>query len=425
MRRTSRLIRVIVLAVAAVGSANVTVALAAPGDIYSLGTLGGTYSEGWGINDAGQIAGAAYITGDTYRAFRYTGTPGSGGTMADLGALTAGQTLGYGINGSGQVAGTTYPSNAPPHAFRYSGTPGAGGALVNLDPGGTFFSSYGRAVNDAGHVAGYAEPAGGSNFHAFRYTGTPGSGGAMVDLGTLGGNESRGFGINNAGQVTGWSQRTDGLTRAFLYTGTPGSGGAMVDLGTPGGLESSGSAINNAGQVTGHYDTTAQGYYEVRAFRYTPGPGGGMVDLGGGHGNAINDAGFVIGESGSFPTLWQIDAANTAVNLDEWLDVTNPTLGADWSLRSFGRASDISNHGLITGWGFYYPANQYRAYLLDASSLVPEPAALGLLSVGPLSVLRRRRCSTRGSSTAATAWSSSGSSPSGASTRPFAKTSRR
>ncbi len=389
-------------AVALYAGAGVRLVHAAPGDIYSLGTLGGTYSEGWGINDAGQIAGASYISGETYRAFRYTGTPGSGGTMADLGALTAGQTLGYGINGSGQVAGTTYPSNAPPHAFRYSGTPGAGGALVNLDPGGTFFSSYGRAVNDAGQVAGYAEPAGGSNFHAFRYTGTPGSGGAMVDLGTLGGNESRGWGINNAGQVAGSSQRSDGLTRAFLYTGTPGAGGAMVDLGTPGGLESYGLAINNAGQVTGHYDTTAQGYYEVRAFRYTPGPGRGMVDLGPGGGSSINDAGFVIGESGSFPTLWQIDAANTAVNLDEWLDVTNPTLGADWSLRSFGRASDISNNGLVTGWGFYYPENQYRAYLLDASSLVPEPGGLAVFGLAFLAVVRHavampRRSILRGS----------------------------
>ena len=380
-------------AIALYAGVGARLASAAPGDIYNLGTLGGTYSEGWSVNDAGQVAGAAYIPGETYRAFRYSGTPGSGGAMADLGTLATGYSLGYGINSSGQVAGISPPSNGPLHAFRYSGTPGAGGAMVDLDPGGTFFISYGRAINDAGQVAGYGEPAGGSNYHAFRYTGTPGSGGVMVDLGTLGGNESRGWGINNAGQVTGWSQRTDGLTRAFLYTGTPGSGGAMFDLGTLGGLESTGLAINNAGQVTGHADTTL-GFPNPHAFRYTPGPGGGMVDLGSGGGSSINDAGFVVGSDGTFPTLWQIDAANTAVNLDEWLDATNPTQGAYWSLRD-GGASDISNNGLVTGWGFYYPANQYRAYLLDASSLVvPEPATLALLALGlPLLVCRNSRLS--------------------------------
>ena len=39
----------------------------APGDIYNLGTLGGTYSSGYGINDAGQVAGYSSTTGDAAR----------------------------------------------------------------------------------------------------------------------------------------------------------------------------------------------------------------------------------------------------------------------------------------------------------------------------------------------------------------------
>ena len=71
----------------------------------------------------------------------------------------------------------------------------------------------------------------------------------MTDLGTLGGNQSFGRGINDAGQVTGYSITSTGETHAFLY-----SNGQMMDLGTLGGAGSGGYAINNAGQVTGfHY----------------------------------------------------------------------------------------------------------------------------------------------------------------------------
>jgi probable HAF family extracellular repeat protein len=45
----------------------------------------------------------------------------------------------------------------------------------------------------------------------------------MVNLGTLGGNFSIAFGINDLGQVVGYSSTASGETRAFLWTAASSS----------------------------------------------------------------------------------------------------------------------------------------------------------------------------------------------------------
>src|SRR4029079_10366031 len=90
------------------------------------------------------------------------------------------------------------------HAFRYTGTPGSGGVMADLGTlGGS--ESIGFDINTAGHVVGYSSTTGNHAYHAFLYTGTPGSGGAMVDLGTLAGKaHSFGVAINDHGQIAGY-----------------------------------------------------------------------------------------------------------------------------------------------------------------------------------------------------------------------------
>jgi probable HAF family extracellular repeat protein len=316
---------------------------ATPPAIYNLGTLGGTGSQGYAINDAGQVAGSSALPGDTgdipNHAFRYDGTPGSGGVMHDLGTL--GGTLvsvGLAVNDAGQVAGFSVYNNpsVPVHAFRYDGTPGSGGVMRDLGSlGGTMSRGYG--INDAGQVAGYSQITGNTTEDAFRYDGTPGSGGVMRDLGTLGGTLSRGYGINNAGKVTGYSTNAGNVANhAFLYDGTPGSGGVMHDLGTLGGTYSFGLAVNDAGQVVGYSPITGDTAEHAFLYTGTPGAGGQMIDL------------------------------------DNWLDANNPTEGAKWTLS---QPKGISNTGWVVGYGLYDPdgpggiAAATRAYLLDASAL--------------------------------------------------------
>ena len=69
--------------------------------------------------------------------------------------------------------------------------------------------------------------------------------GSATDLGTLSGDyHSVGTGVNNAGQVVGWSY--NGNIVAFLY-----SNGTMKSLGFAGRKSECGTAINDNGQIVG------------------------------------------------------------------------------------------------------------------------------------------------------------------------------
>ena len=73
----------------------------------------------------------------------------------------------------------------------------------------------------------------------------------MTDLGTLGGGYSSALGINDAGQVVGWTDTPAGVRHAFI-TGPNGVG--MTDLNSlvslPGGdFLTTATGINNHGQV--------------------------------------------------------------------------------------------------------------------------------------------------------------------------------
>jgi probable HAF family extracellular repeat protein len=301
-------------------------------------------------------------------AFRYDGTPGSGGIMRDLGTLSGTHNIAYaqahGINASGQTAGFSdiIPTTASPtHAFRTTGTPGVAGYVMHDlgTLGGS--NSYAYAINDSGQVAGESYKAGDIVQRAFRTTGTPGVAGyVMHDLGTLGGTNSYAGAINASGQVAGSSEMPGDLVgHAFRTTGTPGVGGyVMRDLGSLGGSYINATGINTAGQVVG--------------VGYLPG-------------NAAQHAFIHLGT----PTASMID-------LDAWLDANNPTEGAKWTLT---RAQGLNDSLLIVGTGEYdanadgifdVATDGSRAFVLDASGVVPEPGSLATLAVGSLALLRRR-----------------------------------
>jgi probable HAF family extracellular repeat protein len=216
-----------------------TVAAVAPaaGDvtITDLGTLGGGYSIGTGINDAGQVIGFSSTARDAAEhAFLW-----QRGVMIDLGTLGGTTSHAQGINGTGQVVGWSQTSgDVATHAFLWQN--GQIADLNNLIPPGSDWSLEGAAaINDAGQVVGWGVHDGKSRAFVWQR-------GIVTDLGTLGGTFSSATGINNAGQVVGLSATVgDAAYHAFLW-----HDGVMKDLGTLGG-DSYAFGINNLGQVVG------------------------------------------------------------------------------------------------------------------------------------------------------------------------------
>jgi probable HAF family extracellular repeat protein len=252
------------------------------GALIDLGTLGGSFSQGAGINASGLVTGTAVTSGNESRAFLY-----SGGPLQDLGTLGGTSSFGNDINASGQVTGQARTADGSTRAFLYSN--GSMQNLGTLDGG----SSIGWGINDSGQVTGQA------NNRAFLY-----SGGTMQDIHALG-DASAGRDLNASGDVTGsFDDNLAITTRAFLYSD---SGGSMQDLGSVGGYQGSIGLGINADRwvvgvafpaVTDDPDVTAE-----RAFLYD---GASMHDLnslldGSGDGwvlhqaTDINDAGRIVG----------------------------------------------------------------------------------------------------------------------------------
>ena len=204
------------------------------GAILDLGTLGGTISRAWSINDDGVVIGGANTTGDFFvHAFVWRD-----GIMTDLGTLDGpnASSVAYDIAPDGRIVGRIDRPGGSRLAVLWQD-----GAVIDLGSlGGRVSVAY--AINPAGVIVGGSETAAGEQ-HAFVWrTGT------MVDLGTLGGIRSTAYAINPRGDIVGSSTTAAGEEHAVLWRK-----GTITDLGSVRGMRTVAMGINPSGQVVGYF----------------------------------------------------------------------------------------------------------------------------------------------------------------------------
>ena len=228
------------------------------------------------------------------------------------------------------------------------------------------YSSTANGINDSGQVVGYSTNESDPYYHAF-ITGPNGIG--MTDLGTLGGSYSRAYGINDSGQVVGFSFTSSTSNHAFI-TGPNGIG--MTDLGTLERGQSSATGINSSGQVVGFSNSIDRDHFHA----FITGPNGiGMTDLGtlGGEESrafGINDSGQVVGYSSADFFKQAFITGPNGIGM-----INLGTLGGD-----FSEAHGINNAGEVVGvaataTGESHPFLFSHGGITDLSLLAPVVAA--------------------------------------------------
>jgi probable HAF family extracellular repeat protein len=181
---------------------------------------------------------------------------------------------------------------------------------------------------------------------------------SLTWLGTLGGDESRAYGVSANGVVVGWAD-TAWQRRAFRW-----ENGVMQDLGTLGGLWSEAYGVSANGSVVVGWSLNADG--QKRAFRWENGVMQDLGTLGGGW-----SAAYGVSADGSVVVGWADDAdwqgrafRWTASGGMEDLNLTYASLLTNGSVLIEARA--ISPDGrYIVGWGYNAATGRFEAFLLD------------------------------------------------------------
>jgi probable HAF family extracellular repeat protein len=277
--------------------------------MQDIGTVGNeTNSVAFSINNAGQVVGFSwtdslyYKNGKIYQKFAEDGFLWT----SSRGMSSLGPGIPTGINNSGEITGDTGAE-----ASLWGG--GHQWIQLGILPGGN--ASHAIGIDDYGQVVGYSDNGNSSFYRGFLWTpSSPNStSGSMIDLGTLfsspGG--SWASAINRQGWVTGRSDdmNAGGAGHAYVWvpSSTNGTAGSMTDLGTlavnsnPALSQSEGNAINSSGVVVGDANpASATGQNQIVAVVWQPGTNGSYT---------ISDLNNLI-PAGTGWTLTRADAVN-------------------------------------------------------------------------------------------------------------------
>ena len=328
-------------------------------NITDLGTFpGGSVSQAQAISNCGLVAGYARFANSNAHGFLWSKRHG----LRDLGAIPPASnfSVAQAINASGDVAGySDHGEGLNEHAVLW-----IHGKIHDLGtlPGGTISEAMG--MNDRGDITGFSNSALNSP-HGFllRRSNDTRVLGAMQDLGTLsGGSYSQALAINNREQVVGFSNAADGNWRGFLWTKSSGMHSLPY---LPGGGNASANGISSRGQIAGGSSFGGCGFC-AHAVLWNPDDLGkeevSVQDLGtlptAGWSTAFaaNDRGQVAGWSGFHAFVWSRGSGMQDLN-----DMIPRNSG--WFLTI---ATAINMRGQITGEGVIN--GQQHAFLLTSIS---------------------------------------------------------
>ena len=200
-------------------------------------------------------------------------------------------------------------------------------------PGGTFSQAFG--INNNGDVVGFSSLNGDTAFHAFLWRK-----GAMTDLGTLAPTDtlpiSIAVSINDNDEVVGWSETSIPDVEDFCRTGNSlvclpvlWRSGAITALPTLGGTNGKAGSINNRGQVAGAAENG-----EIDPLCQTP-----VVKP------AVWEKGQVRHEDGRFRVI----SLSTAPFLNGFIDTGNPSINEKGQMVGIAGACDFRLLGLGSG----------------------------------------------------------------------------
>ena len=298
-------------------------------------------------------------------------------SILDLGTLGGDGSSANGINNSGQVVGESYTADGSSHAYRTAANQPINPATDDLGTldGRADGASEALGINDLGQVVGWSSILLADQTlweHAFRTAANQPINPATDDLGTLGGLASYAYGINDSGQVVGEAHDPNNSSRAFRTAANQPINPATDDLGTLGGGNARAYGINNSGQAVGEA-TDSSGYdgaFRTAANQPINPAADNLRPKGTGAAVGINNLGQAVG----YAYLAGDHAFRTAPNLP--IDPNTDDLGTMGHLESYATA--INEAGQVVGW-WYDPGNVWQDHaflwthgvMYDLNDLIP------------------------------------------------------
>ncbi|MFT3788100.1 MAG: hypothetical protein QM770_18330 [Tepidisphaeraceae bacterium] len=268
-----------------------------------------------------------------------------------------------------------------------SGPGGAYGAPVVLPVPAPYTNSTAYSIGRTDAIAGFVATDAGPE-HAAIWT-PNGTGGFSVRLLPDNGQASAATSVDSFGNVVGY--RSSLMTVAWF----PDGSGGYDRHDAIGGESTVLSFLNDNGFAAGYYAgrPIVGAFYEGDLYCAILDHPQDDSDAGANH---INGLDYIVGDAntpgaGRQAQIWlPTDTFWDRVNVDEWLDATSPPDASAWKLLS---GTFLSEDFKMLGDGQYTVDGSplQRAFVLDATALVPEPTVGASTVCAILTLTRQRR----------------------------------